>query len=241
MTNENVAGDTELASEESAKKTGSKEATVKSLSLRTFYGLKAGMTRIFDEHGNSVPVTVVKLIPNYVSQVKTDKKDKYNSYQLAFYEKREKLLPRPLKGHVKKAGISTYPVKFSEVRTEEVDESMLGTQVKLGEFTPGTYVDVTGVSKGKGFQGVIKRYGFSGGPGAHGSKFHRAPGSIGMHTTPAKVLKGKKLPGHMGSVSRTVQNLKVVEVNEEGGYLLIKGSVPGAKNGQLRISRAIKK
>ncbi len=211
------------------------------IDLPMFYGVKAGMTRIFDEQGKHVPVTVVKLVPNYVSQVKTTEKDGYSAYQIAYYEKREKLISKPKLGHLKKANIEKMLARFAELRVSDVDAANLGKELGLGEFKESTYVDVTGTSKGKGFQGVIKRYNFQGGPAAHGSHFHRAPGSIGNRATPARVFRNKKLPGHMGVDTKTMQNLVVVGVNEAKGYLLIKGSVPGAKNGFVRISKAQKK
>ena len=213
----------------------------KAVQLPTFYGQKAGMTQIYDESGNHVPVTVIKLIPNYVSQVKTQDKDGYEAYQVAYGEKREKLVTKPLKGHLKKAKIDKAFSKFAEVKATGASEESLGQELSLTDFTPSTYVDITGVSKGKGTQGVIKRYNFSGGPASHGSTFHRAPGSVGMSATPGHIFKQKKMPGRMGNEKVTVQNLQVVEVNETKGYMLIKGSVPGSKNGFVRISKAIKK
>lgn len=211
------------------------------VALPAFYGQKAGMTRIFDAEGNHVPVTVIKLVPNYVTQVRTKEKDGYEAYQVGYYDKREKLVAKPIRGHIKKANIEAVPSRFAEVRVAGAKTEALGSEVSLEEFTPSTFIDVTGVSKGKGFQGVMKRYNFAGGPGAHGSHFHRTPGSIGCRATPARVFKQKKLPGHMGSEKKTVQNLVVVEVNEDKGYLLVKGSVPGSKNGFVRIAKARKK
>lgn len=217
------------------------DSSTNKVALPAFYGQKAGMTRIFDADGNHVPVTVIKLIPNYITQVKTKEKDGYEAYQVGFYDKREKLVTKPLRGHAKKAALSTTPSRFAEIKAGGVKADALGQQVSLEEFKPSTIIDVTGTSKGKGFQGVIKRYNFAGGPAAHGSHFHRTPGSIGCRATPARVFKLKKLPGHMGVERKTVQNLMVVEVNEEKGYLLVKGSVPGSKNGFVRIAKARKK
>lgn len=211
------------------------------VALPAFYGQKAGMTRIFDADGNHVPVTVIKLIPNYVTQVRTKDKDGYEAYQIGYYTKRESLITKPLRGHAKKASLEAFPSRFAEIRIDGVKPEALGSEVSLEEFKPSTFIDVTGTSKGKGFQGVIKRWNFSGGPGAHGSHFHRTPGSIGCRATPARVFKQKKLPGHMGMDKKTVQNLVVVEVNEDKGYLLVKGSVPGSKNGFVRITKARKK
>ena len=219
---------------------GKKEVST-SIDLPVFYGVKAGMTRIFDETGNHVSVTVVKLIPNRIAQVKTKETDGYEAYQVAYNVKREKLLNNPTKGHLKKAGITDHLTRFGEVKAGAVSADALGKELSLESFSKDTWIDVTGISKGKGFQGVMKRWNFQGGPAAHGSKFHRAPGSIGMCASPGRVIKGKKLPGHMGAKQKTVQNLQVVELNKDQGYLLIKGSVPGSKSGFLRISKAVKK
>ncbi|MEI8346161.1 MAG: 50S ribosomal protein L3 [Pseudomonadota bacterium] len=209
--------------------------------LPAFFGVKAGMTRVFDETGNQITVTVIKLIPNIVSQVKTKEKDGYEAYQVAYYEKREKLINKPKKGHLAKANIKKSLSRFEEIRMDGVHTEYVGKEVSLGLFQPNAVIDVTGVSKGKGFQGVVKRFGFQGGPAAHGSHFHRIPGSIGNRTWPARVFKGKRLPGHMGDDQVTVQNLKVVEVNESKGYLLIRGSIPGSKSSIVRIVQSVKR
>lgn len=209
--------------------------------LPSFYGLKAGMTRIFDDAGNHVPVTVIKLEPNFITQVKTETKDGYKAYQVGYQAKRDKLVTKPTKGRLAKAKIELGLTKFSEIKSSDVAEENLGKEVGLGLFSSSTYIDVTGRSKGKGFQGVIKRYNFAGGPAAHGSKFHRTTGSIGNRATPGRVWKNKKMPGHMGCETKTVQNLQVVEVNKEKGYMIIRGSVPGSKNSWVRISTAMKK
>ena len=211
------------------------------VSLDAFYGVKSGMTRIFDENGNHVPVTVIKLIPNLITQVKTTEVDGYSAYQVGYGEKRESLLTKPVKGHLKKAGVSQNVTNFSELTTENVLVENLGKEVSLEKFTPGLYIDVTSESKGKGFAGVLKRYNFRGGPASHGSHFHRRVGSIGNRATPGRVFKNKKMPGHMGCEVVTIQNLKVVELNQEKGYLLVKGSVPGAKEGFVKITKALKK
>lgn len=211
------------------------------VSLPAFYGIKAGMTRIFDQNGNHVPVTVVKLIPNVISQVKTTEKDGYTAYQVAYNEKRESLLTSPEKGHLKKANIAQSLSEISEIPMKEVSADALGKEASLDLFPVATYVDVTGPSKGKGFAGVMKRWNFQGGPAAHGSHFHRRPGSIGCRATPARVFANKKMPGHLGVETSTVQNVQVVEVNLEAGYMLLKGSIPGSKNGFVRVAKAIKK
>jgi large subunit ribosomal protein L3 len=211
------------------------------VSLPAFYGIKAGMTRIFDQNGNHVPVTVVKLIPNVISQVKTAEKDGYSAYQVAYNEKRESLVTSPVKGHLKKANVAKTFSEFSEIKVAEVSPEALGKEASLELFPPSTYVDVTGPSKGKGFSGVMKRWNFQGGPAAHGSHFHRRPGSIGCRATPARVFANKKMPGHLGVETSTVQNVQVVEVNLEAGYMLIKGSIPGSKNGFVKIAKSVKK
>ena len=211
------------------------------VSLPAFYGIKAGMTRIFDQNGNHVPVTVVKLIPNVISQVKTTEKDGYTAYQVAFNEKRESLINAPAKGHLKKASIEKSLSELAEIKVSEVSSDALGKEASLDEFPVSTYVDVTGESKGKGFAGVMKRWNFQGGPASHGSHFHRRPGSIGCRATPARVFANKKLPGHLGVETSTVQNIQVVEVNVEAGYMLLKGSIPGSKNGFVRVTKAVKK
>lgn len=211
------------------------------VSLPAFYGIKAGMTRIFDQNGNHVPVTVVKLIPNVISQVKTAEKDGYTAYQVAYNEKRASLITSPAKGHLKKANIAQTFSELSEIAVDEVSADALGKEASLDQFPVATYVDVTGPSKGKGFAGVMKRYNFQGGPAAHGSHFHRRPGSIGCRATPARVFANKKMPGHLGVETSTVQNIQVVEVNLEAGYMLIRGSLPGSKNGFVKITKAVKK
>jgi len=234
MSEENVTADSAAEETTQAK-------APESVDLNSFFGVKAGMTRIFDSEGNHISVTVIKLENNYITQVKTTEKDGYNAYQVGYYAKREKLVTNPLKGHVAKANVKEALTKFTEVRMDEVDAAVLGKTVTLNAFTPKMYIDVTGVSKGKGFQGVIKKFGFAGGPATHGSKFHRTPGSIGNRATPGKVWKNKKMPGHLGVKTKTVQNLQVVEVNSEKGYMLIRGSVPGSKNSWVQVSKAVKK
>jgi large subunit ribosomal protein L3 len=211
------------------------------ISLPAFYGVKAGMTRIFDQNGNHVPVTVVKLIPNVISQVKTAEKDGYTAYQVAYNEKRESLITAPAKGHLKKANIEKSFSEFAEIKVTEVSADAVGKEASLDQFPVATYIDVTAPSKGKGFAGVMKRYNFQGGPAAHGSHFHRRVGSIGCRATPARVWKEKKMPGHLGVETSTVQNIQVVEVNLEAGYMLVKGSIPGSKNGFVKIAKSVKK
>lgn len=209
--------------------------------LGACYGLKVGMTRIFDSVGNHVPVTVIKLIPNCISQVKTQEKDGYRAYQIAYGEKRKKLISRPQMGILRKASIQQYYSRLSEVKSSNVaQKEHLGQELEVN-FEKGSYVDIRGTTKGKGFQGVIKKFGFRGGPKSHGSKFHRSGGSIGNRATPGKVWKNKKMPGQLGGRPQTVQNLKVMELNRDDGYLLVRGSVPGPKNNFIWVERAIKR
>lgn len=213
----------------------------KEVNLNILFGIKAGMTRIFDDSGRHVPVTVIQLISNYITQIKTISKDGYSACQVAYGEKREKLVRKPLKGILKKASVKSFFTKFSEIRLDVVKADTLGKTLDFESFSPSSFVDVTGKSKGKGFQGVMKRYNFKGGPAAHGSHFHRGTGSIGNRATPGKVFKLKKMPGQMGNKNQTVQNIEVIEVNKDMSYLLLKGSIPGHKNGFVKITRSIKK
>ena len=201
-------------------------------------GRKIGMTQVFAKNGKLTPVTVIAVEPNYVSQIKTVETDGYNAIQLAAFDKREKLSNKPEQGHLKKANVS--PKRFlKEIRNVDVSAYTLGGEVKADIFTVGEMVDVSGVSKGKGFQGVIKRYGQSRGPMGHGSQYHRGVGSLGT-LLPMHVLKGKKLPGHMGHKLVTVQNLEVVEIDLENNIILVKGNVPGPKKSLVIIKSAIK-
>ncbi len=244
MTEENTTEETkvETAAVETENQEPKKEEKATPFILNEYYGVKDGMTRIFDAKGKNIPVTVIKLIPNKVTQIKTESKDGYNAYQVGYNARREKLVNKSIKGHLKKSGVSEVFKSFYEIKAQNVDAANLGKQLDVeASFTPDSFVDVTSVSKGKGFQGVMKKYGFSGGPMTHGSKFHRTGGSIGNRATPGRVFKQKKMPGQMGNKQITTQNLKVVKVNTEDGYLLIKGSVPGHKNSFIRIRKAFKK
>lgn len=201
-------------------------------------GRKIGMTQIFAENGTQVPVTVVKADPNVVLQLKTVETDGYEAVQLGFEDKREKLSTKPEQGHVAKA--NTAPKRFiREFRNLDVAGYELGQEVKVDTFTVGQLVDVTGTSKGKGFQGAIKRHGFSRGPMSHGSHYHRNPGSMGSIQA-NRVLKGKKLPGHMGAKTVTVQNLEIVKIDVERNVLMLKGNVPGSKKALIKVRSAIK-
>lgn len=199
-------------------------------------GRKIGMTQVFAENGDLIPVTVVQAVPNIVLQKKTAETDGYEAVQLGFEDKREKLTNKPEKGHAAKA--NTEPKRFIR-EFRGANELEVGQEVKVDIFAEGETVDVTGISKGKGFQGAIKRHGQSRGPMSHGSRYHRRPGSMGP-VDPARVFKGKLLPGRMGGEQITVQNLQIVKVDVERNLLLIKGNVPGAKKALLKIKSAVK-
>ncbi|MDN3019660.1 50S ribosomal protein L3 [Paenibacillus sp. BSR1-1] len=201
-------------------------------------GRKIGMTQVFASNGNLIPVTVVEAAANVVLQKKSVETDGYTAVQVGFEDKREKLSNKPEKGHVAKA--NTAPKRFvREFRGDDLAALEVGQEVKVDIFAAGDIVDVTGISKGKGFQGSIKRHGQSRGPMAHGSRYHRRPGSMGP-VAPNRVFKGKALPGRMGGEQVTVQNLEIVKVDVERNLLLIKGNVPGAKKALLKIKGAVK-
>ncbi|MDM5152933.1 50S ribosomal protein L3 [Bacillus sp. DX1.1] len=201
-------------------------------------GRKIGMTQVFAENGELIPVTVIESTPNVVLQKKTAETDGYNAIQLGFDDKREKLANKPEQGHAAKA--TTAPKRFiREIRDADVDGLEVGQEVKVEVFTAGEIVDVTGISKGKGFQGAIKRHGQSRGPMSHGSRYHRRPGSMGP-VAPNRVFKGKKLAGRMGGDQVTVQNLEIVQVDAERNLLLVKGNVPGAKKSLVVVQGAVK-
>ncbi len=206
---------------------------------KTIIGKKIGMTQIFDESGIVIPVTVIEAGPCTVTQVKTLETDGYNSIQLGFGEVKEKKVNKPLKGHFKKSKLDLKK-HLREFRTEEISDVKIGDEIKLDVFAEGDKIDVQGTSKGKGFQGVIKRHGQSRGPMGHGSMYHRRPGSMGSTSTPGRVFKGKKLPGHMGCETVTIQNLDIVRVDTDKNVLLVKGSVPGAKGAILKIRKTVK-
>ena len=202
-------------------------------------GKKLGMTQIFDEQGKVVPVTVIEAGPCVVAQVKTVETDGYNAIQLGFGDVKESKLNKPEKGHFAKANV-TAKKHLREFRLDSVENINVGDELKADTFTAGDQLDIQGTSKGKGFQGVIKRHGQSRGPMGHGSMYHRRPGSMGPTSTPGRVFKGKKLPGHMGRVTGTIQNLDVVKVDLDKNVILVKGSVPGAKGAILKIKSAVK-
>ena len=205
---------------------------------KALLGKKIGMTQIFDENGKVIPVTVIEAGPCTVVQVKTKDADGYEAVQLGFGEVKAKKVTKPAAGHFKKANVE--PKKhLREFRLEEISYNV-GDELKADVFTAGESVDITGTTKGKGFQGVIKRYGQSRGPMGHGSMYHRRPGSMGPTSTPGRVFKGKKLPGHMGMQQVTIQNLEIVSVDLDKNVILVKGSVPGAKGAILKIKNTVK-
>ena len=200
---------------------------------------KIGMTQIYDENGIMTPVTVLKAGPVYVTQVKTQETDGYDAVQVAYGDTREKLLSKPVKGHLAKAGVDNK--KFlTEFKFDDVSEFTPGQEIKADIFEAGDMVDVSATTKGKGFQGAIKRHGQSRGPMGHGSKFHRHAGSNGSASDPSKVFKGKKMPGQMGAVNVTIQNLQIVRVDADENLLLIKGAVPGPKKSTVIVKEAVK-
>ncbi|MHB9003147.1 MAG: 50S ribosomal protein L3 [Coriobacteriia bacterium] len=205
--------------------------------ITTILGRKLGMTQVWSEDDSLIPVTVIEAGPCVISQLKTPKRDGYSAAQIAFGDIKESKVNKPMKGHFDKAGVEAKR-HIIEVRLEDDDKVKLGQELTVDMFEPGQDVHVSGVSKGKGFAGVMKRHNFHGGPGGHGSHFHRAPGSIGMCATPARVLKGSRMAGHMGAESVTVRNLKVVRIDTEQNLLLVKGAVPGGKGALLTIRTA---
>jgi len=200
---------------------------------------KIGMTQIFAEDGELIPVTVLQAGPCVVTQVKTVENDGYSAVQVGFMDKREKLTTKPMKGHFDKAG--TAPKRFvKEFKLDDAENYTVCQEIKADVFAAGDKIDATAISKGKGYQGAIKRHGQHTGPKTHGSKYHRHAGSNGMASDPAKVMKGKKMPGHMGSVQVTVQNLEVVRIDAENNVILVKGSVPGPKKALVTLKTTVK-
>ena len=200
---------------------------------------KVGMTQIFNDEGVLVPVTVLQAGPCVVTQVKTEENDRYKAVQVGFGDKREKLGNKPVKGHFDKAGVS-YKRFVREFRFENSEEYNVKDEIKADIFATGDKVDATAISKGKGFQGAIKRLGQSRGPMAHGSKFHRHQGSNGSATTPGRVFKGKGMPGQMGNKKITTQNLEIVKVDVENNLILVKGAVPGPKKSLVTLKETVK-
>jgi len=206
--------------------------------MKGILGRKVGMTEKFTTDGRVIPVTVIEVEPNVITQIKTVENDGYNAIQLGVVDKKESRATKSEIGHAKKAGVA--PKRFlKEIRVEDVAQYELGSTIKADTFEVGEKVDVTGTSKGKGFAGVIKRHNQSRGPETHGSRYHRRPGSMGT-MRPMRVLKGKKLAGHMGCETVTIQNLEIIDVNIVDNYILVSGNVPGAKNSLVLIKSAVK-
>ena len=210
--------------------------------MKGLIGKKIGMTQIYDEQGKIIPVTVVQAGPCVVVDVKTIEKNGYSAVQLGFGERKAKNASMALLGTAKKAGISgNPPASLREIRTEADSQLELGTIVTADIFKADDYLDISGITKGRGFQGCVRLHGFKGGRYSHGGGWKRKPGSVGMRESPGRVFVGKKLPAHMGSVNRTIQNLKIVRVAKEDNLLFIKGAVPGPNGGTLLIQAALKK
>lgn len=201
-------------------------------------GRKLGMTQIFDDSGAVVPVTVIEAGPCPVVQVKTEEKDGYRAVQLAWGAKKEKRATQAERGHAAKAGLDFVPRTLREFRIGADEQYEVGQQLTVEQFEVGSRVKVTGTTKGRGFQGVMKRHGFGGRPGSHGHPMARNPGTLGPGTNPSRVIKGKKLPGHMGDARHTVRNLKVVRVDAERNLIFLRGAVPGSRNSLVEIRKA---
>jgi len=208
--------------------------------ITSLLGKKLGMTQVYDANNVLVPVTVVEAGPCSVVQVKTTESDGYNAVQLGFSQKKTKNASRAELNHAKKAGLDAAPRVLGEVRLAETPSAKTGDVVTVEIFAEGQFVDVIGITKGKGFAGVVKRFRVGGGPASHGSMFHRRIGSIGMRQTPGRSWKNQKMPGHMGSVRRTVQNLQVVKVISDKNIILVKGAIPGANGDDVIVRSAIK-
>ena len=207
---------------------------------KAILGKKLGMTQLFNEEGVLIPVTVIEAGPCRVIQKKTMENDGYEAVQVGFGEKKEKHTPKPMQGHFKKAGTG-YMKYLRELKLDNSAEMNVGDEIKADVFEAGEAIDVTGISKGKGYAGTIKRWGTHRGPMTHGSGYHRGPGSLGACSTPSRVMKGKKLPGHMGVERVTVQNLTVVKVDAENNLIALKGAIPGPKGGIVYLTDSVKK
>ena len=208
--------------------------------MKGLIGKKLGMTSVYDESGAAVPVTVIEAGPCVVVQQKSNATDGYDAVQLGFEDQKEQRLNKPANGHFKKAGVSAKRI-LRELRVEGSAEVAVGDVINADAFEGVNYVDITATGKGRGFQGVVKRYGFGGGRASHGGGWTRRPGSIGMCEFPGRVFKGKKMPGQMGDKRVTTQNLRIVQIRPEENLILIKGSIPGAKGGIVVIKEALKR
>ena len=208
--------------------------------MKCLIGRKLGMTQFFDEEGMHVPVTVIQAGPCPVLQVKTKENDGYNALQIGYGEKREKLMNRPLKGHIKNSGVKSVRI-IKEMRLDSAQPYKPGDTLDVDIFEQGGYVDVAGTTIGKGFQGGVKRWHWAGGKASHGSMHHRQVGSVGASSFPSRIVKGHHMPGRMGGVTRTVQNLEVVKIDKANHIIAVKGSVPGNENSFLLIKESVKK
>lgn len=207
--------------------------------MKGLMGKKIGMTQVFDETGLVVPVTVINVASNTVTQIKTAETDGYNAVQVGYDDVKEKALNKPQKGHLDKAGVTPKRM-LREFRVKNVEEFAVGQELKADLFEVGDRVDVSGISKGKGFQGNIKRHKQAMGPATHGSRYHRGPGAMSAAASPGKVLKGKKLPGQMGNKNVTIKNLEIVQVDAERNLLIVKGAVPGPRKGPVTVKESTK-
>ena len=224
---------TNTGAEASTEKTTSEQG----LKLNGLFAFKEGMSTVYNEQGEAVPVTVLRYEPWFVSQIKTNDNDGYDAVQLACQPKKAKNSSQSEKGHFSKAGFENGAQYVKELRQALPEGTALGAQVSIESLIKGDFVKITSKSKGKGFAGSVKRWNFAGGPGAHGSKFHRRPGSSGNRTWPGRVMPGKKFPGHLGAETVTVRNVEVVEINTAENVLLVKGPVPGARNTLVKLVR----
>ncbi len=202
-------------------------------------GTKIGMTQIFDGEGKAIIVTAILAGPCWITQMKSIKKDGYSAVQLGFGEKKEAKINKPQREHFKKNNIKPLGT-LKEFRVKDIKDYQIGQEIKVDLFKEGDLVDITGISKGKGFQGVIKRHGFKGGRASHGSTFHRAPGSIGASSCPSRVFKGTKMPGRMGGEQRTMKKLKIIKIDVENNLIMVKGSIPGSRKNIVIIKKVNK-
>ena len=232
---EAVAEEQTQASAENNEETTQEATPSKTVALNGMFGFKVGMSTVFTEAGVQVPVTVLKVKPWTVTQVKTQDKDKYSAVQIALLERKEKSVGKAEKGHLKGTDSKKGAMFTREIRQELPEGVTVGQEVDVTTFEKGQKIRITAKSKGRGFSGVMKRWNFAGGPASHGSTFHRQPGSIGNCTFPGRVMPGRKMPGHFGDENVTVKNVEIVDVQADQGLLLVKGPVPGARNGLVKM------
>jgi large subunit ribosomal protein L3 len=234
---EEVVEEQTQASAENKEESTQEATPSKTVVLNGMYGFKVGMATVYNDKGNQIPVTVLKVKPWTVTQIKNKEKDNYSAIQISLLEKAEKRMSKAEKGHLKAVGGKNGARYTKEIRQELPEGVSLGQEVDVTSFEKGQKVKLTAKSKGRGFAGTMKRYNFGGGPASHGSTFHRQPGSIGNCTFPGRVMPGRKMPGHMGDEKVTIKNVEIVDVQAEEGLLLVKGPVPGARNGLVRLQK----